>query len=381
MIDTTPLSRLFGLTHRPHSRLVRDRLAAADPFDRRPTDPTILDLNDPRPAVSAPVRLQTGRLTTDPLGLPALRELVAERCNVGAEAGVLVTAGATDAVRLAVAALVDPGRPVVLLDPGPVLVGAVYRGHNVRRVPARLDGGVLRLDFDALSRAMRGAALVALADPGDPLGGPLADADADRLRWAAERSDVPLLVDETFRRGGSRLADLAPGRTLAVGSAAACGLGGLRVGWLAGPPELVAACAAVQDHVPPAPCQEAVWRTLTNPPEWPTCDVRGTAERLTAIGLPTAAPPAGHVLWADVGDRWAGGRAFAEGLLAAEGVWVGPGDRHGPAGRRFVRLSAATDPGRLREGLNRLARFVGRAPDRPAKPTARRVALPRFSRA
>jgi aspartate/methionine/tyrosine aminotransferase len=40
---------------------------------------------------------------------------------------------------------------------------------------------------------------------------------------------------------------------------------------------------------------------------------------------------------------------------------VNPGHVFGPSGERFVRISFATDEGRLREGLNRIAEFVAAA--------------------
>ena len=103
---------------------------------------------------------------------------------------------------------------------------------------------------------------------------------------------------------------------------------------------------------------------------------RDTVGRLRAMGLTVAEPTDGCFLWVDVGRS---GREFAAELLAAEGVRVGPGEEYGPGGERFVRLSVATEAGRLREGLNRLARFVG-APTRPAPERPTPARRPAFSR-
>ena len=60
-------------------------------------------------------------------------------------------------------------------------------------------------------------------------------------------------------------------------------------------------------------------------------------------------------------DNWASAHpAIAERLLKEERVMVGPGVAFGPSGAGHVRVSFATDDGRLREGLNRMAAFVER---------------------
>ncbi len=368
-----------GLQAAPFDRL-------DDPFLTPPGDPAVLDLNSPTASADAPpLRVTPDRFgPPPPHGLPALREAVAE--TTGLAGDVLVTYGAAGAFRAALTAFVGR-RPVVLLAPcSPLFALASAAGRaRVRWVPTHAEGGRLRLDFDALSRAMRGAALVAVADPGNPIGLPLAADDTDRLRWAAERSDVLLYVDETYRRPdapGDRLADLAPARTLVAGSLTASGFGSLRVGWLTGPTPLIEACGLAQTltYGPvPGVCQQAAWRVLTDarPSDGLADTRRATVDRLRSLGFTVDEPADGPFLWADVRRR---GRVFAEELLAAEGVRFGPGDLYGPGGATRVRLSVATDPGRLREGLNRLARFVG-GPTRP-EPAPRPAATrrPAFSR-
>lgn len=370
----------------------RLRLAARHgPAAEPPTDSAVLELNSSVPVCAS---INAPRMTTEsfapstPGGLPALRAAVAMMLDLEASANVLVTSGATGAYLAALEAFVDPGQAVVLLAPCSPLFAraAVAHGARVRWVPTHVERGRLRVDFDTLSRAMRGAALVAVADPGNPIGVPLADDDADRLRWTADRSDVLLYVDETFARfrtDSRRLPELAPHRTLVAGSLAARGYAGLRVGWLAGASPLVAACRMARStSESPGICQQVAVRVLAT---GTTVDdvvavraaTRDTADRLHGMGLRVEEPIDGYFLWVDVGQS---GKQFADRLLNAEGVRVGPGEHYGPGGERFVRLSAVADSGRLREGLNRIARFVG-SPARPEPsglPTSTR--RPEFSR-
>ena len=210
---------------------VTDRVLATPDRHGPPEDPSVLDLNTPfptdGPAVSG-VRATADRRPVSASGLPALRSVIAEVTGTDPDSGVLVTAGATGAFLTTLDAFAA-GRPVVLLAPCSPLFATAARSRRcrVRWVPTHVEGDRLRLDFDTLSRAMRGAALCAVADPGNPVGVPLADDDADRLRWAAERSDVLLSVDETFARfrdGPRQLATLAPHRTLVAGSVSAAAI-------------------------------------------------------------------------------------------------------------------------------------------------------------
>jgi aspartate/methionine/tyrosine aminotransferase len=87
-------------------------------------------------------------------------------------------------------------------------------------------------------------------------------------------------------------------------------------------------------------------------------------ERLRAMGLEPGEAAGGFFVWvpAPGGES---GREFAQRLLRETGVLVNPGAPFGPSGDRFVRVSFATDEGRLREGLTRLGRFLAGQPATP----------------
>jgi aspartate/methionine/tyrosine aminotransferase len=80
-------------------------------------------------------------------------------------------------------------------------------------------------------------------------------------------------------------------------------------------------------------------------------------EQLLGMGLEPWEAAAGFFFWTAV-PNGESGRTFAQRLLSETGVLVNPGHVYGPSGETFVRVSFATDEGRLREGLIRLAKFV-----------------------
>ena len=373
-----------------------------------PGGPGVFDLNQPAPRSESGVSL--GRFTADrkgnppPHGLLDLRAAIATRylrlesrvVNPGTE--VLVTHGATGAYAAALDAFVNPGDRVVLFDPCSPLfaLGAQSRRAKVRWVPTWAEDGRCRYLAAGFERAMRGAKLLVLADPGNPAGACLADEDLDHIAWIAAAYDVLVFADESFSRfrydARGKCFGKLPGadrRVLTAGSATQeFGLGSLRVGWLAGPRHLVRACGLTQNlgaPFVPVVCQQAAARAIAEPdPEFPNVldRLRGkrdyAIDRLRAMGLEPDRPSGGFFLWVPVAGLGLDGRTFAEKLFREEAVQVGPGHAFGPTGAGHVRVSVAGDDGRLREGLVRMAAFVERLknpkPATPPEPVAEEVA-------
>jgi aspartate/methionine/tyrosine aminotransferase len=400
----TPRARRLAGDGTAFLRYYSDRVLAApveellDPaFVPDPPGPDVIDLNPPAPTSSG---VSLGRLTggrdgnPPPQGLPELRAAVARRYQqldnrtVNPDTDVLVTHGATGALTAALDAFVNPGDRVVLFDPCSPLfaLGAKSRRAAVRWVPTWTEDGRSRYPAAAFERAMRGAKLLILSDPGNPAGGCLADDDLDHVAWIAAAYDVLVFADESFARfrygpRGKAVGTLAGAdkRILTAGSVThEFGLGALRVGWLAGPRHLVRACGLTQNLAAPfvpAVCQQAAARALSDPDAdfAPTLDRfrerRDYAhDRLRAAGLEPDRPAGGLFLWVPVAGLGLDGRAFAERLYREERVRVGPGCAFGPGGAGHVRVGFAGDEGRLAEGLGRLAAFVDRLKNGSAPP-------------
>src|SRR5262249_53478086 len=81
-------------------------------------------------------------------------------------------------------------------------------------------------------------------------------------------------------------------------------------------------------------------------------------ERLQAIGLQPTWPAGAFFLWVPVAEVGLTGRAFTEGLLQSKKVLVWPGEFFGPSGADHIRISYATEDGRLREGLARMGEYL-----------------------
>jgi aspartate/methionine/tyrosine aminotransferase len=197
------------------------------------------DLGVPEPALD------------DPAAYAGLRAAIATYNEVST-AEVVPALGTSHAVFLAYAAMLSPGDEVLVEHPGyePLIRAAEGVGAVVRTYERRADEGY-RVSPERVAAQMgpRTRAIV-VTNLHNPTGVRTDDATLRELAAIAEARSAYLLVDEVyapfddlpedgvFRASARRLAP----NVVAVASLTKCyGLGLLRVGWVLGPPEIVAA--------------------------------------------------------------------------------------------------------------------------------------------
>lgn len=173
----------------------------------------------------------------DHRGLPELRDLIAADAGCSAS-DVLCTPGAAAALFFVATALLEPGDHALVEHTNyatnletPRLLGA-----DVEVLELRIDDG-FRLDTDRVARAVGPRTqLVSVTVPHNPTGTVISRADLDALVDLAERRDLWLLVDETYRdmaRDPLPVAASLSDRAISVGSLSKTyGLPGLRLGWI-----------------------------------------------------------------------------------------------------------------------------------------------------
>lgn len=200
---------------------------------------------------------------TETKGIRALRETIAETLRPRglsyAPDQIVVTPGAKQALFEVIHTVVDPGDDVVLLDPAWVSYEAMVRlaGGSLTRVDLSETGFALEPALDQLAAAVTDeTALVIVNSPANPSGAVFSQAAAKGLRDIAVDHDVTVLSDEiydqiAYDRTPTSLASL-PGmadRTITVnGFSKAYAMTGWRLGYYAGPPELVDQANKIQSH-------------------------------------------------------------------------------------------------------------------------------------
>jgi len=172
-------------------------------------------------------------------GDDALRRRIATR--IGADVGrILLAPGTTGANTLVIAALIRPGDRVAVETPVYSPMENVVRafGGEVVCLP-RTEALSWQFDPEALAKALDGCSACFVSNPHNPTGRLLTADDLGALADACVAGGAALVVDEVYREfpGGDRAPSAVTlGDHVVVTSSVtkAYGLGGLRVGWIAG---------------------------------------------------------------------------------------------------------------------------------------------------
>jgi len=296
-----------------------------------------------------------------PLGLPELREEIARRlANHGVErtAGeILVTSGAQQGLDLLLRTFTDPGDAVAVESPTYSGALALARFAGVEIVPLPMGGD----GPDPTPLLGRRVKLVYLMpERQNPTGITTPDERREEILEAAAAAGALVVEDgyEEPEKGGRPLAARRPNRTVWLGTLSKDLVPGFRIGWLAGPAELIERVARVKrtaDFQTPVPLQAAVAHFLREGSDRKARRSRAfevEARRLTAVrALKTHLP--GVTWWGgEMGSPlfWlrlpagVSGRRVAE-AAAARGVGVAPGADFDPAGG---------DPPNLRVSVSRV---------------------------
>jgi len=347
------------------------------------------DFVSPAPIVQAGISaLQAGRTHYTPAaGLPALREAIAEdygrRFGVQiAPARILVTPGASGALQLIVAALVDPGSRILMTDPGyPCNRNFVYLydGEPVAvPVGAHQD---YQFDRETLeSHWSEGTVAALIASPSNPTGTVLSRDRMAQLLEVVRARGGRLIVDEIYQNlyyGGRPFTALELGDDMFVINSFSkyFGMTGWRLGWLVAPEEFVPALDILAQNLflaAPTPAQYAALAAF----DADTLDIleqRREAFRerrdyllpaLRSLGFGIEREPAGaFYLYADCSRFSDDSFAFANALLEQAGVAITPGIDFGTCNaNRYVRFAYTTSIEQLQIGVERIARFAGADP-------------------
>ena len=329
-------------------------------------------------------------------GHPALREAIAERCRrrYGTDqraADVLVTQGAAEALWLSVFAFTSPGDGVLLPDPGYMLYGAVVDalGRRALRVPTTHTDGFRMTPRAVIAALAAPATMLILNSPANPTGATYSADQVAELIHVAAAHDLVVVHDEVFddfcwAQDHVPAALVAPPHADVVmvnSMSKRYGMTGWRVGWMTGPPDLIAAASKAHTFLTlasPSHVQAALSQAVTDPAVAAEVashrtSVRERMERTAAalvalpgVDLGASRPGGGFYLFPRVagievpaGDHPTHGEAVADHLLRTCGVAVVPGIVFGPSGGDHVRVSVAGAESALDTALARLADALG----------------------
>jgi len=357
----------------------------------------VIRLNLGEPDFGAPpaVRAELQRIApntampyTGALGLPALREAIAgfyqsaHGVHIAPER-IVVTAGASAALLLLTAALVDPGDEVLVGDPSYPCNRQFLSGFGaqVRLVPTDAASR-FQLDLAAVQRhwSARTQGLL-IATPSNPTGTSVPPQELAAICHWARNHGAWRIVDEIYLNLSDAQLDGTPAPTILALDDGACvinsfskyfGMTGWRLGWAVVPQALVPAMERLAQNYficASTPAQIAALQCFT-PESIGVCEARKRefAERralvlqgLAGMGLSVPVPPDGaFYVYIDVSPTGLDAMQFCERALQEAHVALTPGHDFGPcSASSHVRLSYAASKEDLMEGIARLKAWLG----------------------
>ena len=344
------------------------------------------DFVTPQPVINAGMRaLQEGRTHYTPaVGLTALRqrlsEFYLERYGVEVEAErVVITPGASAALQLVLAMLVDPGDRVLMADPGyPCNRNFVYLLNGVP-VGLPVDAATnYQPDAARADAAWNGqVAALLVASPSNPTGTLLSEADIRALFAVTQLHGSRLVVDEIYHGltyGEAARTALAVSDDIFVINSFSkyFGMTGWRLGWLVAPREAIAGIDKLAQNLYLAAPTLAQYAALSafDPENIAILEARRQEFRarrdyllpaLRDLGFDIAGTPEGaFYLYADCSRFTDDSYGFSVRLLEEAGVAITPGidfGEHRP--ERHVRFAYTTSLENLKEGVRRLKDYLG----------------------
>jgi aspartate/methionine/tyrosine aminotransferase len=319
---------------------------------------------------------------TPSLGLPALREAIAgwyaDRFAVNVSASrIVVTPGASGGLLLALALVADPGKKVLLGDPGYPCNRhfLTVLGAAASMVPVSAASGFQLTAADVAQAWDENTVAALVASPSNPTGSVIARPAMAALADVV-RARGHLLVDEIYQGLNN---DEPAFTALGVDDDAIIlnsfskffGMTGWRVGWIVAPEDAVPHLAKLAQNLyiaAPTMSQHAALAAF-QPETLAMLDARRTefsrrlaclVPALEAIGFRVPVKPQGaFYIYADVSALTNDSFRFCEELLDREGVAITPGIDFGVQdAHRYVRLACTTGISRLEEAAARIARFI-----------------------
>ncbi|MEV4889791.1 pyridoxal phosphate-dependent aminotransferase [Nonomuraea sp. NPDC055795] len=343
------------------------------------------DFPTPAPVVEAAVAaLRAGHTHyADQKGLRELRAALASRLparpgRAWTADDVVITHGATAALAAVVLATVGPGDRVVIPEPAYSLYAdlVVLAGGTVDFVPLAPD---LHWDLDALAAALPRATMMIFSNPSNPTGIVHGEQELKALGELLDGSDVLVVSDEAYHRlvhpghvftSALEIASLRDRTVYVQTFSKTYAMTGWRVGYLAGPREVVDAAAHAHRTVDGS-LNTAVQHAALAALDLPDGVVEAMAGRyrqrrelvvahLSGIPGLHLVPPEGAFYGFLRYDAGLPSEAVAR-ELAERKVMVRAGAEYGPSGEGHIRISFAASEDDLRTGLARIVGHLGGA--------------------
>ncbi len=323
---------------------------------------------------------------TSNLGLLSLREKISEyvetffHVSYRGSDEVLITVGVSEALDLALRALVNPGDEVVYHEPCYVSYSpSIVMSHGVAVAVATKKEDGFSLKPEALAAVITSRTkIVMLNFPTNPTGAVASREDLEGIARLCIEHDLIVISDEIYselRYDEEEHLSIAalPGmreRTILLhGFSKAFAMTGFRLGYACAPTVLIEAMMKIHQYgilCAPITSQAAALEALTGGEDLYLSMKESyhkrrdfLVERFNEMGIDCHCPGGAFYVFPDISKFGLSSKDFAMGLLESEQVAAVPGDAFGESGEGFLRCCYATGMDDLKSAMDSMERYIG----------------------
>jgi aminotransferase len=296
------------------------------------------------------------------------------------ETELLITVGVSEALYLALTAIIDPGDEVIVPQPCYVAYtpGVIFNGGVPMTINTHVEDNFQVTSEQIKARITPKTKAILIGYPNNPTGAVLKPETMLEIARVAEQHDLVVISDEIYDRlvygiNHTCFASLPgmQGRTILLGGfSKSHAMTGWRIGYVAAPEELLTAMSKVHQYTimsAPTTAQTAALAALTSAED----DVermrleydrrrRLIVSGLNEIGLKCFEPQGAFYAFPSVEISGMNDDEFANALLEEEHIACVPGNAFGEASGHYVRMSYATAYEKIELALEKMQRFVRR---------------------
>ncbi len=321
-------------------------------------------------------------------GLPALREYISKflkvryDVNYNPEKEIFVTVGASEAIYLALRAIINDNDEVIVPDPSYVSYAPSVAFCGGKAVSAKcFVEDEFRLTPENLEKVItsRTKALI-LPYPNNPTGAVMRKEDMQAIAKVVKKHDLIVISDEIYSELTyegkhvcfSSIDDMWERTILINGFSKAFAMTGWRIGYVCAPNEIFKQMLKIHQYIimcAPTSAQYAGLEALRMGFEDNFAEIENMREqydmrrrflvsRLNGMGLQCFDPKGAFYVFPCVRSTGMNGEEFAEKLLEKSKVAVVPGGAFGESGKDFVRISYAYSLNNLQKAMDRIEDFI-----------------------
>jgi aminotransferase len=384
-----------------NNRLISNRANAISPsgirkfFDLLGSIEGVISLGVGEPDYSTPWHIRESAIYsmekgytmyTSNSGIPELRQRLAEelknrfQLEYDWKSELLITVGVSEALDLAMRAVINPGDEVIMTDPAYVAYdasvilsgGIPVRVRTVEEKSFELDAAEVESSITNKTKA------ILLGYPSNPTGAVMPREKLVKIAEVVRKHNILMIVDEIYSHlvygmehtCMATLPDMQYNTILLGGFSKSYAMTGWRVGYAAASKDIIAAMTKIHQYTimcAPTMAQVAAIEALKSGQDDVAEMVEDYNRRrlvmvngLRKIGFTCFEPKGAFYAFPNITSSGMNSEEFAEKLLMEEKVAVVPGTAFGPGGEGYVRCCYATSLKEIEEALERMKRFLER---------------------